>query len=328
MPEIRGSGMKHSGNQIQSMSTSRFLHVTQNFRHRNCVWHIRNDHVRATATLCTSAELEEAQRPMEEGAGSVAYESKALVLGGSIAGLATAAAISQYFDEVIILERENSVGLEGDRRGVPQHSQPHVFLMGGAKLLEEYLPGFEHDCVAKGAVIWDALENMLNYDFGTYLARAPAGEGHCRLIGGSRFLLEGVLRQRVLEKPNVLLRPSSVVTGLTFSPDGVRVTGVRLKDGSEVTGDLVVDASGRGSHLREWLEEADVKGLVPPETVNSGLHYASRRYRRPADWPKDRLCLVTSNKPRDGRLCIMLPIEDEDWQIVCAGRNPHICPAE
>lgn len=37
--------------------------------------------------------------------------------------------------------------------------------MGGAKLLEDYIPGFEQDCVAEGAIIWDALENMLNVSF-------------------------------------------------------------------------------------------------------------------------------------------------------------------
>lgn len=39
-------------------------------------------------------------------------KSRAVVLGGSIAGLASAAAISQHFDEITILERENSAGLE------------------------------------------------------------------------------------------------------------------------------------------------------------------------------------------------------------------------
>eukprot|EP00884_Botryococcus_braunii_P018699 jgi/Botrbrau1/5512/Bobra.0023s0001.1 len=125
------------------------------------------------------------------------------------------------------------------------------------------------------------------YDFGGYRALPPAEEhsASCQIIGGSRILIERVLRMRVLEMPKIIQRPSTVVTGLTFTPDGSRVTGVRLKDGSELSGDLVVDASGRGSKLRDWLGEAGVKGLVPPEIVDSGLQYASRRYRRPANWP-------------------------------------------
>eukprot|EP00884_Botryococcus_braunii_P018701 jgi/Botrbrau1/5514/Bobra.0023s0003.1 len=218
---------------------------------------------------------------------------------------------------------------QGNRRGVPQYRHPHQLSRGGALILEKYVPGFEQDCVAAGAIVWDALENVLNYDLGGYRALPPAEEqsGHCRLIGGSRMLLEGVLRRRVFEKPNVILRPSSVVTGLAFTPDGSRVTGVRLKDGSELSGDLVVDASGRGSKLRDWLGEAGVKGLVPPEIVDSGLQYSSRNYRLPANWPKEKLCLLSRSKG-DGRHCIVLPMEHEQWQVILAGRKPHLPPAD
>ncbi len=62
---------------------------------------------------CEWAARQEAQTSMAEGVERAPLErSKAIVLGGSIAGLATAAAISQHFDEVIILERENCAGLE------------------------------------------------------------------------------------------------------------------------------------------------------------------------------------------------------------------------
>eukprot|EP00884_Botryococcus_braunii_P018702 jgi/Botrbrau1/5515/Bobra.0023s0003.2 len=115
-----------------------------------------------------------------------------------------------------------------------------------------------------------------------------------------------------------------VVTTATFDVDGA---GVRLKDGSELSGDLVVDASGRGSKLRDWLGEAGVKGLVPPEIVDSGLQYSSRNYRLPANWPKEKLCLLSRSKG-DGRHCIVLPMEHEQWQVILAGRKPHLPPAD
>eukprot|EP00884_Botryococcus_braunii_P018705 jgi/Botrbrau1/5518/Bobra.0023s0006.1 len=272
--ELGRAGMMNSRIPNRTASIPIVCQATQHSRRKNHARRTRIDCMHASASLCRSSELEVAQRPMAEDVGHAPYEkSKALVLGGGIAGLAAAAAISQHFDEVFILERENVADLEaqGERRGVPQHRQPHLLLMGGAKLLEKYLPGFEQDCVAEGALIWDILENNLHYTFGTYAVQAPAGEGRCRLIGASRNLLEGVLRRRVLEKPKVFFRSSSAVTGLTFSGDGSRVTGVRLKDGSEVMGDLVVDALGGGSRLLEWLEAADVKGLLPPETVQLWL---------------------------------------------------------
>lgn len=44
---------------------------------------------------------------------------------------------------------------------MPQYYQPHVLLMGGTRILEKYVPGFESECVARGATMWDPLENMM-----------------------------------------------------------------------------------------------------------------------------------------------------------------------
>lgn len=67
---------------------------------------------------------------------------------------------------------------------------------------------------------------------------------------------------------------------------GRLLAGVALKSGEQINADLVVDASGRGSHTPQWLRTAGVAGVEEPEVVSSGITYASRRFRRPADWPK------------------------------------------
>lgn len=68
---------------------------------------------------------------------------------------------------------------------------------------------------------------------------------------------------------------------------------MQLEDGSEVLGDLVVDATGRASRLPQWLRESGLTDSVPhPETVTSGVVYASRRYRRPANCPQVLLLLL------------------------------------
>jgi hypothetical protein len=64
--------------------------------------------------------------------------------------------------------------------------------------------------------------------------------------------------------------------------------GVALKSGEQVSADLVVDASGRGTHTPQWLRQADVPGVAEQEVISSGITYASRRYKRPADWPEVR----------------------------------------
>ncbi len=64
--------------------------------------------------------------------------------------------------------------------------------------------------------------------------------------------------------------------------------GVALKSGEQVSADLVVDASGRGTHTPQWLRQAGVPGVAEQEVISSGITYASRRYKRPADWPQVR----------------------------------------
>jgi hypothetical protein len=73
---------------------------------------------------------------------------------------------------------------------------------------------------------------------------------------------------------------------LTEGLRGLWNAGVALKSGEQVSADLVVDASGRGTHTPQWLRKADVLGLGEPEVISSGITYASRRYKRPADWPE------------------------------------------
>ncbi len=54
--------------------------------------------------------------------------------------------------------------------------------------------------------------------------------------------------------------------------------GVRLSDGSEIRADLVIDASGRFSHLPQWLEAAGLS-KPPIKRVNAGKVYVSRIYK-------------------------------------------------
>ena len=62
----------------------------------------------------------------------------------------------------------------------------------------------------------------------------------------SRPLLEGMIRERVLGLPNLKCLQGVTVDKLFSSTPG-RVTGVRM-GGEVLEADLVIDASGRGSH--------------------------------------------------------------------------------
>ena len=65
--------------------------------------------------------------------------------------------------------------------------------------------------------------------------------------------------------------------------DSIASAGIRLKSGKAVRADFVVDASGRGSQLPQWLEGV---GVTPPPalTISAGLGYGSRTYAMPDNW--------------------------------------------
>ncbi|MFY0575882.1 NAD(P)/FAD-dependent oxidoreductase [Cystobacter fuscus] len=52
--------------------------------------------------------------------------------------------------------------------------------------------------------------------------------------------------------------------------------------------DLVVDASGRGSHAPQWLQALG-RALPPEQLIRPGLAYATRWYRVPHDRHVERL---------------------------------------
>ena len=141
-----------------------------------------------------------------------------------------------------------------------------------------------------------------------------------RVHGQSRWLLEHCLRQQVCESTAKLTMRSGVtVRGLVTDAAGTVVEGVRLETaaGTEETlsGDLVVDASGRGEGAIRWLKAL---GLPEPpvETVKVSFGYASTVVRLGDDPSRSWKAVVVGNLPRDGaRGGVLMPIE--------GGR--HIC---
>ncbi len=60
----------------------------------------------------------------------------AVVLGGSIAGLCAAGALADYFDHVVVLERDILPSDAEHRRGVPQSKHPHWLLNSGRRAID------------------------------------------------------------------------------------------------------------------------------------------------------------------------------------------------
>ncbi|RPF20020.1 FAD-dependent oxidoreductase [Myceligenerans xiligouense] len=203
---------------------------------------------------------------------------RALVLGGSIAGLLTARALADHFDEVVIVERDDVVGVRGVRRGVPQGAHVHGLLARGQQALEEYFPGFTREARRAGVPTADLGELRWFFN-GKRLAPAETG---LTCVSADRPVLEHLVRERVRALPGVILREGQEVSSLVFDDTRRTVLGAmvapRGTDRREmVQADVVVDALGRGSPVARWVHDAGY-GRPEEETVKIDLSYTSRHY--------------------------------------------------
>ncbi|MET7688188.1 FAD-dependent oxidoreductase [Streptomyces sp. NPDC005483] len=243
----------------------------------------------------------------------------AVVLGGSHTGMLAAAALAGLADRVIVVERDVLPSGTAPRRGLPQARHVHQLWSGGAVALEELLPGVTGRLRAAGAHRLPVTTDMVALSARGWFRRWA--ESHFMLLS-SRDLLDAAVRAQVLADDRIELLEGAEVLGLDGT--GAAVTGVRVRtDGAERTlrADLVVDATGRASRTPHWLAEL---GLPSPRsrTVDSGLTYASRRYRAPE--PARDGYPVVSVQPdaragRPGRGGVLLPIEDGQWLVTLYG---------
>src|SRR3954453_2668928 len=197
----------------------------------------------------------------------------AVVVGASMGGLVAARVLSEVFGRVTLVERDVLDDSADPRRGVPQGRHAHGLLARGREVLEDFFPGLTEELVGLGAGRTDLQSGFRWINAGRLLSQKDSGLVG---LGVSRPLLESRVRARVLSLPNVTLLDGCDATELTCTADRSRVTGLRLlhrtaDGGDEVLGgDLVVDATGRGSRGPQWLESI---GYPAPdvEQVQIGL---------------------------------------------------------
>ena len=163
---------------------------------------------------------------------------------------------------------------------------------------------------------------------GVELARASTG---LRAILASRALIEGHVRRRVRELPDVALVERCEALELVACCGGRRVTGVRvLLDGVERTieADLVVCATGRAAQLPAWLEGL---GFARPrkERLAIDVRYASRRLRMPPDALGGDRMVIVGARPGHPRGLALFAQEDGAWILTLAGYGAaHRPPAD
>ncbi|WP_328457051.1 hypothetical protein [Amycolatopsis sp. NBC_00438] len=250
----------------------------------------------------------------------------AVVLGGSAAGLCSAGALAPYFDQVLVLERDELPAEAEHRRGVPQSKHPHFLLNSGRRAIGALFPGFEDDLVAAGGLHLMPSLDAAYLDGEGWSARKRSA---MTMIYSSRILIERVLRDKVRGLANVVIREGAAVRGLT-SRDGA-ITGVTFttSGGEErLDADFVVDALGRGSSVGAWLvaagwPEAEVRTLDAKVTYTSRWYDLPAPAERPASWWWRHLVIMPTpdrgaHPAEHDYLVNFFPIEG-DRVIACMG---------
>lgn len=246
----------------------------------------------------------------------------AVVLGGSLAGMLAARALASVADRVVVVERDELPVGPHPRKGLPQARHVHQLWSGGARALEELLPGVTGRLREAGAHRLPVTTDIVALSPKGWYRRWP--ESHFMLLCG-RDLLDATVRAHVLDDGTgrrVELVDRAEVLGLDGTADAVTGVRIRARDGERtLAADLVVDATGRGSQAVRWLAEL---GLPAPERreVDTGLAYASRLYRAP-EAARDGFPVVNvMADPRTGepgRAGVLLPIEDGQWLVTLLG---------
>jgi 2-polyprenyl-6-methoxyphenol hydroxylase-like FAD-dependent oxidoreductase len=215
---------------------------------------------------------------------------RAVVLGGSMAGILAARVLAESYQDVVVVDRDTLLGVREPRRGAPHARHAHGLHARGHLILEDLFPDLTAELSASGVPTGD-LGEMRWYFNGRRLQPAKTG---LVSVTAPRPVLEAHVRARVAALPNVTFMERCDILGLEATPRGDRIVGVQVQrqqvnadaealDAEVLDADLIVDTTGRGSRTPAWLEQL---GYQRPkeERVKVGLAYTTRHYRTKPEW--------------------------------------------
>jgi 2-polyprenyl-6-methoxyphenol hydroxylase-like FAD-dependent oxidoreductase len=148
----------------------------------------------------------------------------------------------------------------------------------------------------------------------------------------TRPRLEYVLRQRLSEQPNIIIRDGMRALDLIAEVNGRRIKAVRCENVKDnraeiLPADLVVDASGRGQFTVTYLKSTG-RPFAQTE-IDLDIGYSTAVLDIPDDVSRDWKAVITHNKaPHLSRRAIILPIEGNRWLMTAIGYRDDHPPAE
>ena len=222
----------------------------------------------------------------------------AVVIGGSIAGIAAAKVLTETFDRVIVLEKDDPHRRREGRPGAAQGWHLHHLLTAGQIELERFFPGIVDDMVREGAFKVDMAAQYRIRLGGTW--KKP-GTSDIEIICAGRPLLEWCVRRRLDDEPRIDFRYESEVADLVFDRAHNAIVGVAVdKDGDfdVVPAEFVVDASGKNTRVPEFLDRI---GIGAPEVEQDIINcfYSTMQHRVPPErqWQDKVMVICYAYRP-------------------------------
>lgn len=251
-----------------------------------------------------------------------------IIAGGSIAGLASAKALSGKFEKILILEPD-ALDQHGEvRKGTPQANHVHGLLKGGSDALTHLFPNLPKRLKERGAVSCDFCQDVRWYINKKWM---PRFRGPLPISFQTRSLLEWCIRDEVRQLSNVEFITGCRVKDYRLDAEGKRVVAavVERDNGTTETlnAEFFIDATGRGSLFPNWLSRNGF-GAVKVDKVKVDLGYASCLMELPAgerDWQS---ILIYPKGPEEVRGATLVNVEDDRWMLTLAGYHNDHPPAD
>ncbi|OBI84411.1 FAD-binding oxidoreductase [Mycobacterium asiaticum] len=220
----------------------------------------------------------------------------AVIIGGSIAGIAAAKVCSETFERVIVLEQDDAHRRREGRPGAAQGWHLHHLLTAGQIELERLFPGIVDDMVKEGAFKVDMAAQYRIRLGGSW--KKP-GTSDIEIVCAGRPLLEWCVRRRLDGEPRIDFRYESEVTDLVLDRANNSIIGVAVgEDAQVIPAEFVVDASGKNTRVPEFLERL---GIGAPEVEQDIINcfYSTMQHRVPPErqWQDKVMVICYAYRP-------------------------------
>jgi 2-polyprenyl-6-methoxyphenol hydroxylase-like FAD-dependent oxidoreductase len=222
----------------------------------------------------------------------------AVVIGGSIAGMAAARVLADHYERVIVLEKDQVHRRMEGRPGAAQGWHLHHLLIAGQRELDAIFPGVIDDMVREGAFRVDMGEQYRLMLAGAWKKAVHSG---IEIICAGRPLLEWCVRRRLDDAPRIEYCYGQDVTDLVMDEEAGAVRGVvSFHDGKSeiIPAEFIVDASGKNTPVPGLLAR---HGFPVPEIEEDRIRcfYSSMQHKVPPDrtWTDKVMIIAYAHRP-------------------------------